>query len=319
MEPIMPEEDGKMVKLIAGIDGGGTNTRLVAADKNGNIVFESTGGPSNLCSNSVETVEKSLAGLFHGLKETPDFICIGSAGAESQTNQELLRGILHKATGCKSENIIVTTDSAIALEAGLQGKPGISITAGTGSVCMGRNGSGETARAGGWGHIFSDEGSAYSIGAEGMRQVMAAYDKGEDTLLLREMLKATGEKNAMDISERIYAMGEYKSYVAKLAAVVGNAAQSGDSGAEKILIEAGSALAGLCGIVHSRLSFGTDKIAVVCNGSVLIKNRIVRDAFEASLSDINCTVRNNENPASHGALMLAVNGANRADISASGV
>lgn len=298
-------------KIFAGIDGGGTNTRLVASGTNGKPMFESTGGPSNLCSNSFETVEKSINRLFRGLKEMPDFICLGSAGAESRANQDLLRGMLHRATGCKNENILVTTDSAIALEAGLQGEPGISITAGTGSVCMGKNRGGKTARAGGWGHIFSDEGSAYSIGAHGMRLVMAAYDKGEDTLLLREMLKATGEKNAMDISERIYAMGEYKAYVAGLASVVGEAAEAGDSGAVKILAEAGRALTALCGIVHQRLSFGAEKIAVVCSGSVLIKNRIVREAFEASLTGINCTVRNNETPAAFGALMMAMKAAER--------
>ena len=51
-------------------------------------------------------------------------------------------------------------------------RDGISIVAGTGSICYGERG-GATARSGGWGELFSDEGSAYWIACRGLEPVRA--------------------------------------------------------------------------------------------------------------------------------------------------
>src|ERR1700735_156549 len=48
-----------------------------------------------------------------------------------------------------------------ALAGATAGKPGIVMIAGTGSIAFGRNAGGRTARAGGWGFIFGDEGGAF--------------------------------------------------------------------------------------------------------------------------------------------------------------
>ena len=40
------------------------------------------------------------------------------------------------------------------------GEPGIVLISGTGSICYGRNAAREEVRAGGWGPLFSDQGSA---------------------------------------------------------------------------------------------------------------------------------------------------------------
>src|SRR5437879_13624105 len=50
----------------------------------------------------------------------------------------------------------------------LAGEDGISVVAGTGSIAYGEY-EGRRARAGGWGELFGDEGSAYWIAREGLR------------------------------------------------------------------------------------------------------------------------------------------------------
>ena len=50
----------------------------------------------------------------------------------------------------------------------LAGEDGINIVAGTGSIAYGEY-RGRSARAGGWGELFSDEGSAYWLAREGLR------------------------------------------------------------------------------------------------------------------------------------------------------
>src|SRR5262249_42303100 len=49
----------------------------------------------------------------------------------------------------------------------LGGADGITIVAGTGSICYGER-QGKSARAGGWGEVFGDEGSAYWIAVQGL-------------------------------------------------------------------------------------------------------------------------------------------------------
>src|SRR5450432_116074 len=50
----------------------------------------------------------------------------------------------------------------------LGGEAGINVVAGTGSMAYGEYG-GRSARAGGWGELFSDEGSGYWVAREGLQ------------------------------------------------------------------------------------------------------------------------------------------------------
>src|SRR5262249_7281093 len=59
---------------------------------------------------------------------------------------------------------------------GLAGQPGVVLIGGTGSVAYGRNAAGCAARAGGWGYLAGDEGSAYWIGRESLTAVALALD-----------------------------------------------------------------------------------------------------------------------------------------------
>ena len=45
----------------------------------------------------------------------------------------------------------------------------VPVIAGTGSIAFGRNAAGATARAGGWGYIFGDEGGGFDIARQALR------------------------------------------------------------------------------------------------------------------------------------------------------
>ena len=72
-----------------------------------------------------------------------------------------------------SDRILVTDDALIALAGATAGEPGLVVIAGTGSIAFGRNSAGRTARAGGWGYLFGDEGGAFLDRAPGVARCPA--------------------------------------------------------------------------------------------------------------------------------------------------
>src|SRR6202021_1465278 len=67
---------------------------------------------------------------------------------------------------------------------------GIILVVGTGSAAYGRDAQGHTARAGGRGPWFSDEGSAFDIGRRALAAVVRAEEnRGPQTELSAKMLK----------------------------------------------------------------------------------------------------------------------------------
>ena len=75
--------------------------------------------------------------------------------------------------GFPNARVRVTTDLEIAFEAAFGAGEGILLLAGTGSAAFGRDANGRTARAGGRGPWFSDEGSAFDIGRRAFAAVSA--------------------------------------------------------------------------------------------------------------------------------------------------
>ena len=60
--------------------------------------------------------------------------------------------------------------TSILAAAGLD--EGIALIAGTGSVAWGRDRTGRSARAGGWGYLLGDEGSGYAVVRETVRHAL---------------------------------------------------------------------------------------------------------------------------------------------------
>ena len=91
-----------------------------------------------------------------------------SGGPEDK--QAILREIL------PADVVVVTDDAVIALAGATAGEPGIVTIAGTGSIAFGRNAAGRTARIGGWGYIFGDEGGGFDIARQALRAALRAEE-----------------------------------------------------------------------------------------------------------------------------------------------
>jgi N-acetylglucosamine kinase-like BadF-type ATPase len=180
----------------------------------------------------------------------------------------------------------VTTDAHIALYGALEGGSGAVVIAGTGSIALSRDGQGHIWRAGGWGYVFGDEGSAFDIARLSLRASLAAEEGwGPSTLLRAALLSATQSNSANQLLHRWYA-GEFsRDQTADWSRLVEEAAAAGDTVAESILGGSGKSLAELAATAARMASLPAGNAKVCPIGGAFASARVMR-SFSMSLDDL---------------------------------
>ena len=170
---------------------------------------------------------------------------------------------------------------------------GISVIAGTGSMAYGEV-AGRRARAGGWGELFSDEGSAHWIARAGLSLFSRMSDgrapRGPLYQLVRDRLALQQD---LDLCQVVY--GELKgerSRIAALSRLVSEAAALGDRQAQAIIDAAATELAALVDAVRSALGVeaGAD-VAVSCTGGLFGADGPLHTPFAQALAARGATYR----------------------------
>ncbi|HUJ95275.1 MAG TPA: BadF/BadG/BcrA/BcrD ATPase family protein [Terriglobales bacterium] len=269
-----------------GIDGGGSKTHCLVGDET-SVLASGTGGGSNVVRVGEAKAEEALISAIgqacSAAKIAPrelSRVCIGaSGGARPEVADSLRRIISEVITG----EILIVGDTVTTLAAAFGRGPGVIVIAGTGSLAYGRNSQGEIARAGGWGHAISDEGSGHWIGRAAIAAALRASDKrhGKDSALLSRIMKVWDVETHGQLVLAANA-SPAPDFAALLPAVLA-AAESGDPEARKVLIQAGTELAALAEIVIRRL-FATDQaVPVAMSGGVFRHCPLTCQAFQESL------------------------------------
>jgi len=266
--------------LYLGIDGGGTKTSAAIASED-RVLGMFTSGGSNLVRASLEQVRESLhTAIREACRKaavTPaqiDSACVGAAGASRPDIRARVHEIVSELVPAKLK---IVGDMAVAHAAAFRESPGIVVIAGTGSIAYGRNPSGETARAGGWGRVTSDEGSGYWIGRRAVMAGLRAEDAGQQTSLMIRIMQSW---NLATLEEVGYiANTSPVPDFSGLFPVVLSAASSGDEVAGEILVEAGTELARLAEVVMRRLSPKDQSVRVAMAGGVFAQSSVVRESF----------------------------------------
>lgn len=234
-----------MMKYLIGIDGGGTKTKCIAADNEGNPIFETKGGPSNFLIFGLDKVSENLFALLEdcikNLKCSFDdlsFIVLGTAGAGRTDDAERLeKYFLDYCRNRNSEikNFRVVSDARIALEGAFSGRPGSILISGTGSIMFGKDAKGEIHRVGGFGRQIGDEGSGFSIGRKGLAALSKFFDgRGTHTLLLSFIENQFGINKGEKLINAVY---KNNFDIASAAEMVINAANKNDEVCKKIVDE----------------------------------------------------------------------------------
>jgi N-acetylglucosamine kinase-like BadF-type ATPase len=247
-----------MSRLFLGVDGGQSSTTALIGDETGRVLGAGAGGPCNHVGAAegrqklIRAVGDCVARACEGAGLDPATVafeaaCFGMSGGP-EDKQAILAEIL------KAGKLVATTDAVIALAGATAGRPGIITIAGTGSIAFGRNAQGRTARAGGWGFVFGDEGGGFDITRQALRAALRMEEGwGPPTVLREALLNATGARDANDLLHRFYTQEYPRPKIASYSRLVDTQAQSGDLVATDILRQAGAQLGALARSVRKRL------------------------------------------------------------------
>ena len=274
--------------VVIGIDGGGSKTHAIVADESGNTLGEATGPGSAVKPGEEEASADVIVQVAREALEkaklsdaTPKVLCVGVAGAGRENpKQALWQALVARDI---ADDIVVHTDSGIALDDAFGDGPGVLLIAGTGSMAVGRSPAGSNGRVGGWGPIIGDEGSGTWIGRRALSIVSAAADGRESQTALTGAILTAAEVNEM--SELIpWAAAATREQIASLAPVVFSVADGGDLRANAVVSLAVEEL-----MLHIRALaqqlFGDERAAipVALAGGLMSKGSMLRKRLEHRL------------------------------------
>jgi len=263
------------MKLYIGIDGGQTSIKCAIGNEEGTVLAIGTGGPATHLIDS-ESRRKVMQGIREAISEALRLLglragtCVEASflgftgiseanSAATKTLSELFQEIIVGRT------IAIDHDAQVALAGAIPSLRGIIAIAGTGSMAYGLNESGNRVRAGGWGYLLGDPGSAYEIGRQALAAVAREHDAtGPPTDLSWRVMKSFSIHVPSAIRHVVYLDSTPKLRIAALAPVVSEAAQAGDCVAMDIMRIAGiglgqlvCAVARILGMMDKKFKFST--------------------------------------------------------------
>ncbi|HLJ94296.1 MAG TPA: BadF/BadG/BcrA/BcrD ATPase family protein, partial [Gemmataceae bacterium] len=279
-------------ELLLGIDGGGSRTVALLTSSGSSstspdwpkrgILGRGEAGPSNLqavgAERALAALDKAVASAFAAaqLPRMPvSAACLGLAGAGRPEDQKVIQDWARRVSLANS--VDVTTDAAVLLAGGTPEGWGLALVAGTGSIAYGQTPAGTTARAGGWGYLIGDEGSAYALVQAGLRAIARAAD-GRDaaTDLTQRFLTQIGLERPEELVRVIYRGNPDRTVFASWAPLILDAAEAGDAVALGIMEAAGRQLAHTVAAVARALGLNRHAVPLALSGGVLLASSSYR-------------------------------------------
>jgi N-acetylglucosamine kinase-like BadF-type ATPase len=274
---------------LLGVDGGGTTTVAWLAVPGGRVLGRGQAGPSNAKAVGARPARAALASSIGdafadaGLEPAPaEVACLGLAGFDRPDDRQMLRAWLEESN--RARRLVLVNDGDLVVAAGTPDGWGIGVIAGTGSIAVGRTPDGRTARAGGWGHLIGDEGSAYDVALAALRLVARRADGREpgfdphDPLTVRLCRALNAETPAL-LVPALHAAGMDRRRIAALAPTVLEAAATAPALVNRLLRPAGAALAEQALAVARCLGWTSGALPLAMAGGFLLSAPAVSQAL----------------------------------------
>ncbi len=294
--------------VIGGIDAGGTATKCILVDEKGKILAEAKTGSANYLTvglkKAVNEIKEALSTASKKVNiKKIDLLGVGLAGAGRSGDLEKIKKALLPLP--LTDKVYLTDDGEIALYGAHQGKPGIVVIAGTGSIVYAKGKDGRVYRAGGWGPILGDEGSGFWFGLEALKALIAAREgRGTETILNKSILKKLQFENLEELIPFIYQKNLPRQEIAALTPLVVEAMEKGDQIAAVIIEKGLNQLALL--VNHFIKSLGLTSEQIALTGGVF-SSGILYSLFADKLYDlIGTTVKRPSYDPVYGACIFAM-------------
>jgi N-acetylglucosamine kinase-like BadF-type ATPase len=263
-------------QLYLGVDGGGTKTALVLIDSGGEIRATHVAPGCYYLSIGLDALGALLAAAVRTVLDKaavpPDALDFAFFGLPAYGEDSALLGTLSRLPQqfLRAGAFLCGNDMVCGWAGSLLCRDGISIVAGTGSICYGER-NGVAARCGGWGELFSDEGSAYWIACRGLNLFSRMSDgraaRGALYDLVRRSLQISED---LDLCAHVFSqLGGDRARMAQLSKLVTQAARAGDEQSMAIVDDAARELALLVDATRRQLEFAPgEPVPVSYSGGV---------------------------------------------------
>ena len=265
--------------FVAAVDGGGSKTATLIAWRDGRVRCAPEAGGCNPQDNPEwgHTLGAALAPLVGAAHVT---VGLGGFGEVPEIDAR----VRAKVEATLGPGVTVMNDVALAARAAFPSGGGVLVLSGTGSMAVAA-GPLAVVRAGGWGDLFSDEGSAFWIG----REALALAGRERDGVIpdrgLARALEARlglADRGHYALLGWTLAQGHPRSDVARLARIIDDLAEGGLAPARDILAAAARELSLLAHAAARQAGLAGPR--PWAHAGSVFRSRTVRDAVARHLA-----------------------------------
>lgn len=284
-----------------GIDGGGTKTKFVLFNEDGQKEKEVLKPTVHILNQSKENC---IQYLKEGVEELDpakkSFVIAGLAGYGQQEEvRHLIEDVCIQAFANRKYKIY--SDVEIAMQGALDGQDGIVVIAGTGSIALSLI-NGKLKRCGGWGYQLGDEGSAFWIAKKMLSVYCQEVDgRRKKTELYDIIMKKCHLKNDYDIITYINQINHDRRAIASLATLNSLAARKGDCYALSIYQEAAHEISEL---IKPLVQDFDEPCYVSYIGGVFRSGEMILEPLKKQLSSLSCQLIPPVHSPEYGAFIL---------------
>ena len=278
------------MRTFLGVDGGGTKTDFLLIDESGRVLATRREGSSYYLEIGLPALQRMLVASIGEMLQraaiapaaTYAFLGLPAYGENTALLTSLDRIV---ADVLPLERYRCGNDVVCGWAGALAGGDGINIVAGTGSIAYGEFAS-RSARAGGWGELFSDEGSAYWVAREALALFSRMSDgrasRGPLYDLIREHFKVTAD---LEVCAAVYGPPPLtRSEFSALAPIATTAARGGDLAAGRIFEMAAQELVAIVHAVRDNLGVPPQvRLPVSYSGGMFRSDNLVLPLVQALL------------------------------------
>jgi N-acetylglucosamine kinase-like BadF-type ATPase len=289
--------------VYLGLDCGGSSSRAMALDQDGQVIHQGQAGSANLVSTPERRLRSNLLQATRDC-ENPDFICGCFAGLMTENDRRRAESYL--SSMFPLARVHAEPDYAAAFAASDSGTD-VCVIAGTGSLICSRI-DGRMVKSGGRGYILGDEGSAFHCGREALVHYFKSPQEASESIK-EALLKQFDTLEEGPIVSRLYQSPSPPSALAKLAKALGQDARAGHAYALQAIE---TQMDHLTSVVEGHISryFGSaERLRITLAGGLWQNAPQFRDAFtrmlEEKLPTMNLEVQRIVKPPVYGAVMLA--------------